>query len=284
MRSPSPPDPLFHRPPAPPGEGARRREAGYNLVMLMVIITLLNIAVAASLPMWSTQIQRDKEEELISRGWQYVEAIRVFQNRFQRLPVRVEELIEVKPRCIRRLWKDPMTDGGKFMPVFQNQGTPLQGQPDPDGLQGKGDPKEGSTGKDEDTETGEVPFGGKDPNAVAVGPIVGVRSRSHKKSILVLFGREKYDEWQFTLESLLGGQRQAPPPGGQLNPAGGQPGVGMSGAGINLSTRWIGRPLPSIFQPPAGALPGGEVQNPDATAPRAKPPAGQPPRGRVPRE
>jgi len=251
--------------------------------MLMVMITILNVAVAASLPLWSTQIQRDKEEELISRGWQYVEAIRVFQNRFQRLPVRLEELIEVKPRCIRRLWKDPMTDGGKFMPVFQNQGVPLQAQPDPEGRQGKEDPNADSSGNEgEGSETGEIPFGGKDPNAVAVGPIVGVRSRSHKKSILVLFGREKYDEWQFSLESLLGGQRSIQGGGAQVgganpvsNPA--------PGATISLSTRWIGRPLPSIFQPPAGTMPGGEDQNPDALAPRGKPPAGQPPRGRVPR-
>src|SRR4051812_41255426 len=99
----------------------RASERGYNMVMLVMAITVLNIMVAISLPMWSQMIQRDKEEELISRGFQYVEAVRVFQNRFQRLPVRLEELIEVKPRCIRRLWKDPMTDE-KMQPIFQNEG------------------------------------------------------------------------------------------------------------------------------------------------------------------
>jgi len=103
-------------------------QRGYNLVMLMIAITVLNIMVAVSLPMWSQEIQRDKEEELISRGFQYVEAIRVFQNRFQRMPVRLEELLEVKPRCIRRLWKDPMTDE-KLLPVFQNEGQALTPPP-----------------------------------------------------------------------------------------------------------------------------------------------------------
>jgi len=39
-----------------------RGEAGYNLVMLAVAITLLNIAVAVMLPLWSTAIRREKEE------------------------------------------------------------------------------------------------------------------------------------------------------------------------------------------------------------------------------
>jgi len=64
-------------------------EAGYNLVILMVTMTLLNIALAIALPKWSHVIRREREEELISRGFQYAEAIRIFQNRFQRLPVRL---------------------------------------------------------------------------------------------------------------------------------------------------------------------------------------------------
>ena len=53
-------------------------EAGYNMVILVIAITVLNIVVAAMLPLWSTQIQREKEEELVFRGFQYAEAIRVF--------------------------------------------------------------------------------------------------------------------------------------------------------------------------------------------------------------
>jgi type II secretory pathway pseudopilin PulG len=232
-----------------------RRQAGYNLVMLMIAITLLNVALAASLPMWSQEIRRDKEEELMSRGWQYVEAIRVFQNRFQRLPVRLEELIEVKPRCIRQLWKDPMTDSGKFMPIFQNQGRPLNPQSGPNG---RAEPKNPPDGEgDGSDQPGGSPFGPKDPEAVAVGPIIGVRSRSDKKSILVFFGHEKYNEWEFTLEELLGGQRPGSGPGGTPPPPGQAPQGGGGGAGMTLSTRWLGRPLPTLFEPAGGTLPGG---------------------------
>ena len=47
----------------------RHAEAGYNLVVLIVAITVLNIAVAAVLPLWSTAIRREKEEELVFRGF-----------------------------------------------------------------------------------------------------------------------------------------------------------------------------------------------------------------------
>jgi type II secretory pathway pseudopilin PulG len=117
---PSPPAPLSH--PLPPGrERGKKAAAGYNLVILMVLLTVLNIVIAASLPAWSGVIRQEKEEELVFRGLQYAEAIRVFQNRFQRPPIRLEELIEVEPRSIRKLWKDPMTENGKWALI------PLQG-------------------------------------------------------------------------------------------------------------------------------------------------------------
>jgi type II secretory pathway pseudopilin PulG len=254
------------------------RQRGYNMVMLMVAITVLNIMVAIALPMWSQEIQRDREEELISRGWQYVEAIRVFQNRFQRLPIRLEELMEVKPRSIRRLWKDPMTDG-KMQPIFQNEGQPLVAQP---GLQPQQDPS-----NPEGQSPGDPNAGQPDPNApvdangnkqqVATGPITGVRSRSNKKSILIFYGKERYDQWRFTLEEML----QVRPGGGNVGVGAGNPAPG--GAGLNLSTRWLGRPSPYLQQPgaippnPGDPMPNGG--NPPDDGGRKRPASGRQPRG-----
>src|SRR6185436_12988876 len=159
-----------------PGSGVlslRRGEAGYNLVILVVAITILNILVAAAIPLWRTAIRREKEEELIARGFQYAEAIRVFQQRQGRLPSRLEELIETKPRCIRRLWDDPITGKRDWVPVRV-------------GVPGAIDPN--------------TPDGN-----VGLGPIRGVRSRSKEDSIKVMFGQKRYDQWQFTVELLAGG-------------------------------------------------------------------------------
>ena len=233
------------------------RQRGYNMVMLMVAITVLNIMVAIALPSWTSIIQRDKEEELISRGFQYVEAIRVFQNRFQRLPVRIEELLEVKPRCIRRLWKDPMTDG-KFAVIHPDQPQPNGAAPPRPPGSGSGQPGD-ETGenpqKPDDSQPDQGTFGGPPKGEVSVGPIIGVRSRSNKKSFLVFNGREHYDEWRFTLDMMLGGRQQPPPPNGQP-----PPGTPVPGAGMQLSTRWLGRPIPAFLQPQGGGLPGGGDQ------------------------
>ncbi|HXM70682.1 MAG TPA: hypothetical protein VN970_06070, partial [Thermoanaerobaculia bacterium] len=187
-----------------------RGAAGYSLVVLIMAITVLNIMIAAALPKWSEMIKRDKEEELISRGWQYAEAIRVFQRRFQRYPVKLEELIKAKPRCIRQLWKDPMTASGEWAPILQFQGSPVH-------VPG----------------TKQMPPSqGLDPNQpqVTAGPIVGVRSRSPGKSLLVFFGHERYDEWEFRVEMLTHAQIRAG-------------GAGIPGGGLILSTRWLGRPM-----------------------------------------
>ncbi len=110
--------------------GARRgqRDAGYNLVVLVMAVTTLNILVAKALPLWSAVIQREKEAELIFRGMQYAEAIRVYEKRTGALPVKLEQLIEVEPRCIRQLWKNPLDEDGTWEIIPAGQGQRLKGQ------------------------------------------------------------------------------------------------------------------------------------------------------------
>jgi type II secretory pathway pseudopilin PulG len=173
---------------------ARRGEAGYNLVVLVVALTVLSILVGAALPLWSQAIRRDKEEELISRGLQIAEGIRVFQHRFGRLPVRLEELVEVEPRCLRKLWKDPMTEDGRWAPVFAG----TEEMPVPP------ETPDGRTREKRDRQRDEEPGDSLDANAppeegqeVAVGPIIGVRSRSTEESVLNFLGQTRHDRWVF---------------------------------------------------------------------------------------
>src|ERR1044072_6186956 len=189
----------------------RPGEAGYNLVILVVAITVLNIMVAAAIPLWRTAIRREKEEELISRGFQYAEAIRVFQQRHGRLPVRLEGPREGKPRCIRRLWDDPVTGKRDWVPVrvgipgaIDPNSPDGGGSKDPDG-EGGGKREGGdSDGRDLDPAArAESPpaVGGTPGGTGALGPIRGVRSRSKDEAIKVMFGQNRYDQWQFTVET-----------------------------------------------------------------------------------
>jgi type II secretory pathway pseudopilin PulG len=253
------------------------------MVMLIMSITVLSIMLTAALPRWSEIIQRDKEEELISRGWQYVEAIRVFQKRFQRYPTTLDELVKVKPRCIRQLWKDPMTADGQFVPIFLGQGgqlTPIPGLGQPGLGTNPGQPPPGNglnpsqPGQPDQPgqpgQPGQPPGNGLDPNnpQIAAGPIVGVHSRSTQKSLLVFFGHEHYNEWEFRIELLT-------------RPPTAAPGVAIPGGGMALSTRWLGRPIESFapigsgLQPSALTPPGGLGPSAPTAPPPPQPPAPQ---------
>jgi type II secretory pathway pseudopilin PulG len=254
------------------------------MVILIVAITVLNIVVAAMLPLMSTQIQREKEEELVFRGFQYAEAIRIYHARFQQYPVKLEQLLEAKPRSIRQLWKDPMTKDGKWGLIFQNQGVPLKPQPegDPDGRspgrKPKPVPREGTKPAERPADGGDEgnPDGGfntpQKGDVAAIGPIVGVYSKSSGKSHLILYGHDHYNEWRFTEDLLRGGNKQRQ----EIFPGGGDPGAGAPLP--NFSTRWLGRPMPFADQ-------GGQPQNgtlPDGSTPGV-PNSGKGGNGRRPR-
>jgi type II secretory pathway pseudopilin PulG len=251
---------------------SRRRsgESGFTLAALAVVVTVLGVMLAMALPFWSTYIQREKEEELIFRGLQYAEAIRLFERRFGRDPVRLEELIEVKPRCIRQLWKDPITDSKNWGLVFAGaagrRGGPRGQAPEPTGPTGIG-PESDTTPRDPVGSAGSKPAadGEQDDGAQSPqrGPIQGVFSRSTKKAIKVFLDRSQYNQWLFTVQLVL-----SPAPGGGAVPASTLP---------RLSSRWIGRPLPMAGAggPRPGQPGAGDVGKP-RPGPLEAPPVGSP--------
>jgi len=216
-----------------------RSARGYSLVILMVMITAMSILVAVALPAIDTQIQRDKEEELIFRGFQYAEAIRVFQRRFGRYPVRLEELYQSKPRCIRQLWKDPMTEKGEWGLIYANQPQLPGGRGLPPGQQGV---------------PGANPTDPNNPqNPQVPAPILGVYSTSDKASIKVLFGQQRYKDWRFTAQMVQNAFAVV--------------------AGNNIprsaNATWIGRPFEGQSLP--GSVPGMPGMQPGGGKPPEQP-------------
>lgn len=235
-----------------------RKAGGYNLVALLVLITVANIAIAAALPTWTQAVKREKEAELVFRGLQYAEAIRVFQQRFGRYPVKLQELIEVSPRCIRQLWKDPFSEEGKWALVLAQQRAGGRRVPGGAGRQAARRRGLGSAGRDreqdlEETspqETIDDPGGGRrrPPRAgevVTRGPILGVRSLSDEDSVRTFMGSTKYSEWIFMVD---------------LIPALAAPVLGENVP--RLHTNWVGRSFPEGVNVPAGGtLPGDEIES-----------------------
>ncbi len=217
-----------------------KRSAGYNLVVLAVAVTVLNIMVAKALPLWTYVVQKEKEEELIFRGLQYAEAIRIFQTRHGRLPTKLEELIKVEPRSIRQLYKNPMSDDGDWGLIFQDQRGQGQGQNLGGNARGNRNGRD-RRNRDQEEENRSSSFGlPESGDRVRIGPIIGVHSEEGGEAIKVFAplgsggggGGSDYSQWKFTVDLVQGlGQR----------------GIGAGDGGVQVPTvnsEDIGKPWP----------------------------------------
>ncbi len=183
-----------------------RRSRGYTLVALIVGMTVMAILIAAVLPTASTEAQRDKEAELIFRGIQYAEGIRTFRKRYGRYPNTLKEMYEVRPRTLRKLWKDPMTNSLNWGLITAVAGAPLPGAR-PGGM--PGGPLAPTPVP---TPQPGMPGSPGNPGDAPPGPITGVYSTSKKKGYRLFSGRENYNEWRFTEQTILNQGPSAPPP------------------------------------------------------------------------
>lgn len=87
---------------------------GYILITLMLFLTLLAIGMLTVLPEMAQQIQRDREEEMVHRGTEYMRAIKSYYKKFGRYPSRIEELENTNQiRYLRKRYKDPSGKGEK---------------------------------------------------------------------------------------------------------------------------------------------------------------------------
>jgi len=176
----------------------KRRASGYALIMLMFVVTAMGIGLLVAVPVWQTQIRREKEEELIFRGKQYVEAVRIFQiKKPGTFPKTLEELVEEK--CLRRPFKDPMNPDGDWniilLPEGGGQGGSLRQRPG--GIPVRGRQSSGQ----EQTQAFSA-------QTILVAPesalssirnpqILGVVSSSTLKSFRTYNDQESYDKWLF---------------------------------------------------------------------------------------
>lgn len=225
-----------------------RASSGFTLVGVVVGIAIITILLAAVGPSIATIIQRDKEIELVFRGKQYARSIVAFQKRYGRYPNELKELYALRPRSIRRLWREPLCncdDGWQVIIAGSPEAQPMGQGPLPGGGRLPG----GSLGRGGDpppsTYTGlqptQPPFlgGGGTPattpppfstgifaprDSQTIGPIVGVRAKKRQRALRKWRERDYTDEWRFIAgdadndqpqlfdPNSLRGSRYTPPP------------------------------------------------------------------------
>ena len=197
----------------------RDREAGYILFGIAIGLVILGISMTAAVPLWQKIVQREREKELIFRGYQYMQAIELYQKKFPgAYPPTLEILIEGK--FLRREYKDPFSDMGEgsfrlirqMSPELQQGGR--QQQEAAARAAGITDLNRsraqlrtpGSAGS-----TGQLTGGrfqstmGRGASDQSMGGIVGVASASDEETFYKVPGKETYKDWLF----VFGGQQQA---------------------------------------------------------------------------
>ncbi|GMR22700.1 MAG: hypothetical protein BMS9Abin37_1068 [Acidobacteriota bacterium] len=251
----------------------RDREAGYVLFGIAIGLVILGISMTAAVPLWQKIVQREREKELIFRGYQYMQAIELYQRKFPgAYPPNVEILIEGK--FLRREYKDPFaeTEDGSFRFIRQlspelQQGAQQQqeaaaraaGITDTNRSRAKlttpGQPTPGAAGSTRQLTGGRFQSTlGRGASDQSMGGIVGVASASDEETFYKVPGKEKYKDWLFVYgaQQQAGGTavvtQQRGQPGGQAGQAGGR--VGQGGQLGQLGQVGAQSPFPGLPPPP----------------------------------
>ena len=90
---------------------ATKSQNGFALMMVMFLTTVLLVSAMVAAPYIRTERQREKEEEMIWRGKQYVRGIKLYYRKTNRFPTSMDDLTKPKLgslRFMRQAYKDPM--------------------------------------------------------------------------------------------------------------------------------------------------------------------------------
>jgi hypothetical protein len=125
----------------------KRGEEGYALMLVVFLTTLLLLATMVAAPSVRTERKREKEEEMIWRGKQYVRAIKLYYRKNGRFPTSLDDLTKPKTgslRYLRQAYKDPMNkEDGSWRLIYVGPAGQLIGSLKPPQtlqLQGAGQP------------------------------------------------------------------------------------------------------------------------------------------------
>jgi type II secretory pathway pseudopilin PulG len=159
-------------------------EDGYMLVAVIFMMAILVLSLAVAIPKVRQSIQRDRDEETMQRGKQYIRAVQLYYRKFHAYPPNADALVKTNEiRFLRRKYVDPTTGKEEWKPIMWGQNkTPMAmgffGQPlaaaagggiGPSGgnLNGAGSPTGGLFNSSPTTgNTGATPpAGGTDPSS-----------------------------------------------------------------------------------------------------------------------
>jgi type II secretory pathway pseudopilin PulG len=181
--------------PTTPGRRARRGEEGFTLAALIVILSIMMIFVAYTVPrQWSTVLRREREQQTIWAMRQYARGIQNFFNQHKSYPVSMQQLVEARQPRFLRGPKDGIPD-----PFTGEMDWLLIPQAAQNQQQIRNIPQGGGPNQQQQPPTTIPALPMKD---WAGGPFIGVRPPKTGKSMLILNGADSYEQWTFTAVDL----------------------------------------------------------------------------------
>src|SRR5437899_10037910 len=88
-----------------------KSQSGFALLMVLFLTTLVLLGAMAAAPYVRTESQREKEQEMIWRGKQYVRGVKLYYRKMGRFSTSVDDSTKPKVgslRFMRQAYKDPM--------------------------------------------------------------------------------------------------------------------------------------------------------------------------------
>jgi type II secretory pathway pseudopilin PulG len=197
-------------------------EAGFTLAGVLVIITVLMVFLAYTIPkQWSEVMRRERELQTIYAMRQYARACYEFQKKHNVWPVSIDQLKDARlPRFLRGGPKqemvDPLTGQYDWLIIPASAAGGMGGN----GTNGTGGVPNGTTGGTSTGGNGGVGFGRGDGTTstsgtngtqtlpgipikdYAGGPFIGVRPPKTGDAIIEFRGAKAYEQWAFTAMDL----------------------------------------------------------------------------------
>jgi type II secretory pathway pseudopilin PulG len=98
-----------------------QRDGGYLLLAILLMLAFMAITLAYVVaPRMVQQMKRDREEEMINRGTQYMRAIKKYYQKNGAYPNSLDDLDKGQIRYLRKRYKDPLTKDGKWKLLYYN--------------------------------------------------------------------------------------------------------------------------------------------------------------------
>jgi type II secretory pathway pseudopilin PulG len=180
-------------------------QAGYTLAALLVVLTIISIIIAYTVPsQWSLIMRREREKQTIFLMKQFARGIDNWQRKHQGLPVSLDQLQKARqPRMLRGegTWACPLT--GRDTDWIMVPPNAIEAAP---GGNLAAPPVQGGVG----VGRGNQPVGPGQPGKLNpeaspkdyVGPFVAVRPNARGPSLIALNGAEDYSQWVYTVQDL----------------------------------------------------------------------------------